>query len=317
DRKARAPHAQPRLVAVLGVVAPVLYARARLFPRRDVEAGAERPAGAGNDQRPDVVVALAGVHGGAEVGEQLIGEGVHLLRAVQGEDGERAVLLELDRGVGHGGPLFVDVKGAAAALHRVARRDGGPTRPAAPSDDRDGFHLDEPAGHGQRGDADQGGGGGPLAEELLADCGQLGAVPDVDEEGGELDDVGERAAARFDLGLQGAERRARLGGEIARMPGLALLVVVDLARDEQDGLRAADLDGLAVGGWVEHALGCDLFDLCCHGELSFTVWVQMPAGGRSRGSGGARPPARARATSWPSWRRSRACRGPAPALRGC
>src|SRR5581483_6027011 len=128
DRKARAPHAQPRLVAVLGVVAPVLHARARLFPRRDVEAGAECLAGAGDDQRPDVVVALASVHGSAEVGEQLIGEGVHLLRAVQGEDGERAVLLELDRGVGHDGPLFVDVKGAATVLTgspgATARRPG-------------------------------------------------------------------------------------------------------------------------------------------------------------------------------------------------
>ena len=77
NRKTRAPDTQPGLVTVLGVVTPVLHGRARLFSRRDVEAGAEGLAGTGDDHRPDGVVALASVHRRPEVREQLIGQGVH------------------------------------------------------------------------------------------------------------------------------------------------------------------------------------------------------------------------------------------------
>jgi hypothetical protein len=61
-------------------------------------------------------------------------------------------------------------------------------------------------------------------------------MPDIDEEGGELDNIGKRAAAGLNLGLQGGEGGAGLRRKIAGMPGLAFRVVVDLAGDEQNGL---------------------------------------------------------------------------------
>ena len=44
-------NAKPGLVAILGVVAPVLHGCAWLFPRRNVEAGTKRLAGAGDELR--------------------------------------------------------------------------------------------------------------------------------------------------------------------------------------------------------------------------------------------------------------------------
>src|SRR4029453_11019017 len=112
------------------------------------------------------------------------------------------------------------------------------------SDNCDGFHFDEPAGQGEGSDADEGGGGGLLAEELFADAGKFGAVANIDEERGELDNIFECAAARFDLSLESAVGRACLGGKISGVPRLTLLVVVHLTGDEQNGLGAGDPDGL-------------------------------------------------------------------------
>src|SRR5262245_47183289 len=97
------------------------------------------------------------------------------------------------------------------------------------SNDSDCLNLDKPTRHGQRCNTNEGGRGGLLAKELLSNRGQLGAVPDVDEEGGELHNVGERAASRFHLGLEGGVGCASLGGEIPWVPGLPLGVVVHLA----------------------------------------------------------------------------------------
>src|SRR5205823_5711154 len=91
----------------------------------------------------------------------------------------------------------------------------------------------------------------------------------------------ERAAARLDLGLESAVGRASLGGKISRMSGLTLRVVVHLAGDEQDCLGAGDLDGLGVGGRVEHALGCKPFDLGCHDEISSEWGASGRLNGRS------------------------------------
>jgi predicted metal-dependent HD superfamily phosphohydrolase len=149
-------------------------------------------------------------------------------------------------------------------------------------DDRDGLHFDEPAGEGEGGDADEGGGWGLLAEELFADGGKFGAVADIDEERREFDDVGELAAAGLDLGLEGVVGRAGLGAKISGVARLTLLVVVDLAGDEQDGFCARDFDRLGVGGRVEDAFCGKPFDLGCHDAFFLArSWAQAAHAGQS------------------------------------
>src|SRR5262245_14022989 len=139
-----------------------------------------------------------------------------------------------------------------------------PTGAAAQSDDGDSLDVDEPAGLRLGRDADERGGRGLLAEELLTDRGELGAVADIDEERRQLDNIGERSATGLDLGLQGGVGRAGLGGKISGMPRLTLGGVVDLAGDEQNGSCARDFDRLGVSGRVEHALRRKALDLGCH-----------------------------------------------------
>src|SRR6185436_15039156 len=82
-------------------------------------------------------------------------------------------------------------------------------------DHRDRFDLDEPVGVRERGDRDQRGGGALLAEELLPNGHEVGAVADVGEIGIDLDDALHRAAARLDLRLHRLKDRACLRSEVA------------------------------------------------------------------------------------------------------
>src|SRR6202795_171682 len=77
-------------------------------------------------------------------------------------------------------------------------------------DHRDRFDLDEPVRMRQRGDGDQRGGGALLAEELLSNGHEVGAVADVGEVGIHLDDALHRRVARLDLRLHRLAYRARL-----------------------------------------------------------------------------------------------------------
>src|SRR5262245_18022012 len=77
------------------------------------------------------------------------------------------------------------------------------------SHDGDRLDLDQPLGLGQRGNRDQRGGRALLAEELLADRAQLGAVANVREVRVQLDDVLHGAAARLHLRLHGLVHGSR------------------------------------------------------------------------------------------------------------
>ena len=66
----------------------------------DVGAGAERPAGGGDDQHPDVVVVLGLVVGGAQLGDHVRAERVERVGPVQRDGGLVAVDLVVDGVVG-------------------------------------------------------------------------------------------------------------------------------------------------------------------------------------------------------------------------
>src|SRR5712692_4937235 len=140
------------------------------------------------------------------------------------------------------------------------------------SDDRDGFDLDEPLGLGEGGHGHEGRGRALLAEELFAHLDQVLPMPDVGQVGVDLDDTGHGAAARFHLGFDRAKDFPRLSGEVPAVSGLALAVVGDLPRDEENALGARDFDALRVRGWVEHAGGAVPLDLC-HVNLLEGSWV--------------------------------------------
>src|SRR5262245_3668207 len=127
DGQTRAPHPQPSLISVLGVVAPILHGRTRPLSRRNVKAGAERLACPGDDHGAHIVVTLAYIHRGPEVGKQLVRERVHLLRPVQGQDHERAVVLQLNVLVGHRPSWAVVVRGMTRASSTMAPRPRGNT----------------------------------------------------------------------------------------------------------------------------------------------------------------------------------------------
>src|SRR5216683_625844 len=75
-----------------------------------------------------------------------------------------------------------------------------------------------------------------LAEDLLADRHQIGAVADVGQIGVDLDDVGDRAAAGLDLRLHCLQTGARLRLEIAGMGDTAIGGVIDLPGEKQHRL---------------------------------------------------------------------------------
>src|SRR5262245_9179056 len=110
-----------------------------------------------------------------------------------------------------------------------------------PSQDGDRLHLDEPLGLGEGRHRHERRRRGLLAEELLADGHEVGAMTDVGEVRVHLDDAVERTAPRLDLRLERLKDGARLRLEVARVRGLALRVVRDLPRDVEQGLGARDL----------------------------------------------------------------------------
>src|ERR1700730_19468783 len=132
---------------------------------------------------------------------------------------------------------------------------------AARLEDGDRFDLDQPLRHGERRHRHQGGRARLLAEELLADRSQVGAMADVGEVGVDLDDVVHRAAARLDLGLDRLEDGAGLRLEVPAVRGPALVVVAALAREVENGLGSGDLHGLRVGRRIPDTLGGVALDL--------------------------------------------------------
>src|SRR5215470_9839450 len=124
----------------------------------------------------------------------------------------------------------------------------------------DGFDFDEPVRVGERSHRHQGGGGTLLAEEFLTHRNEVLPVTDVGEVRVDLDDRGHGAAARLDLRLDRFEHGTRLRHDIAAVGRLPLVVVGDLSREEQDGLRAGDLDALRVRGRVEDTGGAVALD---------------------------------------------------------
>src|ERR1700687_5534018 len=138
--------------------------------------------------------------------------------------------------------------------------------------DGDRLDLDPPLRHREARHPDQGRGARLLAEELLADRTQVGAIADVGEVGVDLDDVVHRAAARLDLGLDRLEDGASLRPEVPAVRGPALVVVADLAREVENGLGSGDLHGLRVGRRIPDTLGGVALDLD-HAIFSDREWA--------------------------------------------
>src|SRR5438552_5618174 len=129
------------------------------------------------------------------------------------------------------------------------------------SNDGDRFDLDYVVGMRERGEPDHRRRRPFLAPELVTNLAERRPLADVGEIRRDLDDIGERAARRFDLRFHGAEHGARLALEVAGMRGLAVLVVRDLPGEEDDRLRAGDLEALGVAGRIEDAGGAELFEI--------------------------------------------------------
>src|SRR5689334_5422090 len=89
-------------------------------------------------------------------------------------------------------------------------------------------------------------------------------MADIDQIRVELDDIRHRAARRFHLRLDRGEHSARLALDVAEMAGLSFVVVVHLARDEDNALRAGDFDRLGIARWVEYGFGGNALDLDGH-----------------------------------------------------
>src|SRR3989441_8322079 len=165
----------------------------------------------------------------------------------------------------------------------AATRDSIPAR----LDRRDRLDFDQPVRVRERLHRDERRGGQLLAEDLLADRHQIGAVPDVRQVRVDLDDALDRSARRLHVSQERPEHFARLPLEVAGMEDAARLVVRHLTGKEEYRLCAGDLDDLAVRRRIVDRLRAELLDLR-HG-ISF-------------GRGGLRPPrdcpayARARAS---------------------
>jgi hypothetical protein len=98
----------------------------------------------------------------------------------------------------------------------------------------------------QRAHLDHGRGRAADAEELVADDAKVHAAAHVGHVGGDLDHVLERSPGVLDQRLHRAEHLAGLSHEVADVVDGAVGGVGYLAGQEQDGLGAGDLDGLAV-----------------------------------------------------------------------
>src|SRR6266704_3322783 len=104
-------------------------------------------------------------------------------------------------------------------------------------------------------------GGQLLAEDLLADRHQIGAVPDVRQVRVDLDDALDRSARRLHVSQESPEHFARLPLEVAGMEAAARLVVRHLTGKEEYRLCAGDLDDLAVRRRIVDRLRAELLDL--------------------------------------------------------
>ena len=92
-------------------------------------------------------------------------------------------------------------------------------------------------------------------------------MADIGEIGVDFDDIGHRAAAGLDLGLERLQSRSRLRLEVAGVGDIPIVVIGHLARDEEGGLGAARFDRLRIGRRIPHPARGILLDLS-HGSTS-------------------------------------------------
>src|SRR5262245_61137449 len=155
------------------------------------------------------------------------------------------------------------------------------------SENSDRLDFDHPVRMSERRHFDERRGRTLLPQILGPDRRKIDAIGHVRQVGRDLDDVGHRPALRLDERFDRRVRTARLGFEIAAVRRTAIGLVRDLAREEEDGLRLADLDALTVSGRLEHTGCAELFD-CDH-------WCSLagPKGPALHGNRRARPFGRA------------------------
>src|SRR2546427_13905 len=139
----------------------------------------------------------------------------------------------------------------------AATRDSIPAR----LDRRDRLDFNQPVRMRERLYRDERRGGQLLAEDLLADRHQIGAVPDVRQVRVDLDDALDRSARRLHVSQESPEHFARLPLEVAGMEDAARLVVRHLTGKEEYRLCAGDLDDLAVRRRIVDRLRAELLDL--------------------------------------------------------
>ena len=144
-------------------------------------------------------------------------------------------------------------------------------------DRRDGLDLDQPGRMRERRDLDQRRGRSLAREELLTDGYEIGAIADIGDIGIELDDAINRSAGALDQGFERPESLAGLPPEVAAMENAALLVVGDLARQEQDGLCTRHAYALGVGRRIEYIRRTECFDADHVGWL-LALRKRFPAG---------------------------------------
>src|SRR5262245_56502313 len=166
-------------------------------------------------------------------------------------------------------------RGRTTRTFLTTRSRGGLDVIVIGSHDGDRLDLDQVVGVRQRADLDHRGGRPPDTEELVADHPEVGPVANVGHVRGDLDHAGERAAARLHESLDGAEHLPGLALEITAVRNAAVLVVGDLAGQEQDRLGAGHLDRLAVAGWIVDAGRAVLLELG-HGYLRLLRCGQLP-----------------------------------------
>src|SRR3989454_189107 len=166
----------------------------------------------------------------------------------------------------------------------AATRDSIPAR----LDRRDRLDFDQPVRVRERLHRDERRGGQLLAEDLLADRHQIGAVPDVRQVRVDLDDALDRSARRLHVSQERPEHFARLPLEVAGMEDAARLVVRHLTGKEEYRLCAGDLDDLAVRRRIVDRLRAELLDLrhgISFGRGGLRPPLDCPAYARARASG--------------------------------
>src|SRR3954451_4745846 len=121
-----------------------------------------------------------------------------------------------------------------------------------------------------------------ITEKFCADRTVIGTVPDISQIGVDLNDIGHRATAGLDLGLQALQRGASLRLEVTGMRNAALGCIGNLPGDIKDCPRFADLDRLRVGGRLVYVFGRVRLEL---GHISLPNIVGSIAG-KARASTG-------------------------------